>query len=211
MTVASSSDRPAGSSFDHQSVMLEEVVGLLAPARGGLYADVTVGGGGHAEVILERSAPDGLVVAIDRDPSALEAARQRLERFGNRVRFLHGDMGDVHSLLSERGMGQVQGLVADLGVSSPQLDTAERGFSFRHDGPLDMRMNPAASTTARSLIAELSTEALGDVIYQFGEERRSRAIARSIHDELARGCLRYNPRSVACGASGNGSQAFSSR
>ena len=175
--------------FLHSTVLLEETLDLLAPRAGGLYADATLGGGGHAEGILERSAPDGRVVGIDRDPHALSAARGRLARFGDRVLFIHGRMGRIATLLKEASLPGLDGLVADLGVSSPQLDQPERGFSFRHDGPLDMRMDPDDPVPARDVIADLSTEDLANVLFGYGEERKSRPIARSIHRAMAEGQL----------------------
>jgi 16S rRNA (cytosine1402-N4)-methyltransferase len=160
--------------------MLEETLEALAPRAGGVYADVTLGGGGHAEAILERSAPDGRLVGVDRDPSALDAAAERLARFGDRARLVHGQFADLQRILTEVGTPQVDGLVADVGVSSPQLDAAERGFSFRQEGPLDMRMDPTAGETARELVGRLSERELADLIYQLGEERKSRPIARAV-------------------------------
>lgn len=168
------------SEFAHRTVLLDETLSALDPQPGRVYADATLGGGGHAEGILERSAPDGRLVGIDRDPSALEAARARLARFGDRATFVHGGFADLGRLLADAWAPKVHGLVADLGVSSPQLDRAERGFSLRAEGPLDMRMDPTRGETARELVARLDERELADLIYHLGEERRSRAIARSI-------------------------------
>lgn len=167
-------------SFAHQSVLLRETVAAVAPHAGGCYADATAGGGGHSEALLEASAPDGEVLAIDRDPAALEHCRLRLAGYGTRVRFVHGEFADLPVLLQEAGRARVDGIVADLGVSSPQLDDPARGFSFRAGGPLDMRMDPTCGETAGELIGRLSDTELADVIYRYGEERRSRPIARSI-------------------------------
>ncbi len=164
----------------HTTVLLRETVEVLAPHAGGIYADTTLGGGGHAEAILEASGPDGRLIGIDRDPGAIEAARARLARFGARAALFHGEMAELKRILAEAGTARVHGLVADLGVSSPQLDEASRGFSFARPGPIDMRMDPTRGETALELVARLSDEELADVIYQLGEERRSRAIARSI-------------------------------
>lgn len=160
--------------------MAAEVLQYLAPRSGGVYLDGTLGAGGHSELILEASGPDGLVYGIDRDPSALAAASQRLERFGNRFRPLRGSFGDLADLLASQGVGTIDGLVLDLGVSSPQLDRAERGFSFRADGPLDMRMDPSQGDTAADLVNSLSERELERAIKEYGEERWARKIAQRI-------------------------------
>jgi 16S rRNA (cytosine1402-N4)-methyltransferase len=175
------------SAFDHRSVLLQETLTMLAPRDGGLYADATVGGGGHAEAILEASAPGGRLIGIDRDPQALDAAHRRLARFGERAQLRHAEFAELARVLAEAGSPRVHGLVADLGVSSPQLVGAERGFSFSRTGPLDMRMDPTEGETAAELIARLGERELADVIYQLGEERRSRGIARSIKHAAERG------------------------
>lgn len=175
--------KPAAA-FHHRSVMLEETLAAIAPRSGGVYADATLGGGGHAEGILERSAPDGRLIGVDRDPAALAAAGARLERFGDRVTLVHGAFGRIGEVLAEVGTPRVDGIVADLGVSSPQLDEAGRGFSFRNEGPLDMRMDPTSGPTVLELIEDLGERELADVIYQLGEERKSRPIARSIKKSL---------------------------
>ena len=171
--------------FEHRSVMLRETIELLAPRAGGVYADATLGGAGHAEAILDASAPDGRLIGVDRDPRALEAARGRLSRFGARATLVHAAFSDLSRVLRESGAPRVDGVVADLGVSSPQLDDAERGFSFRTEGPLDMRMDTTRGETARELIGRLSERELADVIYAFGEERKSRRVARTIKEAEA--------------------------
>ncbi|MBX3275827.1 MAG: 16S rRNA (cytosine(1402)-N(4))-methyltransferase RsmH [Sandaracinaceae bacterium] len=176
--------------FEHETVLRDATLGWLAPRPGGVYADATLGGGGHAAAILDASAPDGRVVGLDRDEAALAAARARLAGYGERVTFVHGAFGELRAILARAGAPRVDGLVADLGVSSPQLDRAERGFSFRADGPLDMRMDRTRGETALELIERLDERALADVIYQLGEERRSRPIARSIKRALADDALR---------------------
>jgi 16S rRNA (cytosine1402-N4)-methyltransferase len=175
--------------FEHRTVLLKETIDALDPRSGRVYADATLGGGGHAEAILERSAPDGRLVGIDRDRSALEASRARLARFGDRVTFVHGAFAELGTMLRDAGAPRVHGVVADLGVSSPQLDRAERGFSLRAEGPLDMRMDPERGESAREKIAEWSERELADAIYELGEERKSRPIARSIKKALADGEL----------------------
>jgi 16S rRNA (cytosine1402-N4)-methyltransferase len=166
--------------FNHATVMLQETVDAVAPRAGGIYVDATLGGAGHAHAILERSAPDGILYGIDRDPSALEAARARLAPFGARAIVLHGTFANVRALLEEHGVSRVQGVVADLGVSSPQLDRDERGFSFARSGPLDMRMDPIHDEPLSALLERLSADELANVIYEYGDERKSRPIARSI-------------------------------
>jgi 16S rRNA (cytosine1402-N4)-methyltransferase len=166
--------------FVHESVMVREALQALAPRSGGLYADATAGGGGHSRAILEASHPDGRVVAVDRDPRAVEAARETLAAFGARAIVVHGEYSDLPDILHAQGAARVDGLVADLGVSSPQLDDGERGFAFGAEGPLDMRMDTSRGPTLGELLAEWDERELADVLYHFGEERRSRAVARSI-------------------------------
>ncbi len=166
--------------FVHRTVLRDEVLRAIAPRDGGVYLDVTLGGGGHAEAVLEACGPSGKLIGIDRDPAAREAAAARLARFGDRVSIHDATMSRARSVLETLGISAVDGLVADLGVSSPQLDDAERGMSFRGDGPLDMRMDPTRGQTARELIDSLTERALADLIYELGEERASRPIARSI-------------------------------
>jgi 16S rRNA (cytosine1402-N4)-methyltransferase len=168
------------SDFVHATVMLRETVEAVAPRSGGVYVDATLGGAGHAYAVLEASAPDGVLYGIDRDPSALEAARARLAPFGARAVVLHGTFASVRSLLQEQGVQRVNGLIADLGVSSPQLDRDERGFSFARSGPLDMRMDPSSDEPLSELLGRLSADELANVIYEYGDERKSRPIARSI-------------------------------
>ncbi|MFW5920522.1 MAG: 16S rRNA (cytosine(1402)-N(4))-methyltransferase RsmH [Polyangiales bacterium] len=166
--------------FAHVSVMVREVIEALAPRAGGVYADATVGGGGHAAAILEASAPDGRLVGLDRDERALEAARARLEPFGERATLVHAEFAALAGVLWDQGTERVDGLVADLGVSSPQLEDAERGFSFSRPGPIDMRMDPSRGQTALELIARTPEKDLADLIYRLGEERKSRAVARHL-------------------------------
>jgi 16S rRNA (cytosine1402-N4)-methyltransferase len=173
------------SDFVHESVMTLETIGFLQPRSGGVYADATLGAGGHTAAILDASAPEGRVLSVDRDPRAVEHAQQRLSAYGERAMIVHGEFRDLPELLATAGFGLVDGIVADLGVSSPQIDDAARGFSFQHDGPLDMRMDSSQGETALDLIARLSERELADVLFQFGEGRRSRPIARSIRAALA--------------------------
>lgn len=175
--------------FAHATVMRDEVIEALAPSAGGVYLDVTLGGGGHSEAILE--ACDGArVVAFDRDPRAVEAAGERLKRFRDRISIVRTNFADVRAKLADLGIERVRGVCADLGVSSPQLDDARRGMSFRREGPIDMRMDPDAGETALDLIARTDDEELADLIFRFGDERRSRRIARSIHRAFNDGDLK---------------------
>jgi 16S rRNA (cytosine1402-N4)-methyltransferase len=162
----------------HASVLLREVVTALEPRSSGLYVDATVGYGGHTAALLEAGA--GRVVGIDRDPAALAACRARFSDAGDRVVLVHADYRDLPRILAEQHVSAVDGLVVDLGVSSPQLDDPSRGFSFRHDGPLDMRMDPTAGRPLASMLADVDEQTLADVIFRFGEERHSRRIARAI-------------------------------
>lgn len=173
----------------HTAVLLEETLALIEPRSSGVYVDATLGAGGHAEALLERSGPDGKLIGLDRDPTAVETVRKRLERFGERVDLAAAKFGDVREVLRERNVEGVQGLVADLGLSSIQLDSEDRGFSFQSTGPIDMRMDTTSGQTALELIASLRAEELADVIYEYGEERKSRAIARSIRRALEAGEL----------------------
>ena len=166
--------------FIHEPVLLEEVLEALSPVSGGLYVDGTVGGGGHSEAILEACSPEGRLVAFDRDDWALEAAAKRLVRFGNRLELHREAFAGLAKLLVKR---PCDGVLLDLGVSSPQLDEAERGFSFQSDGPLDMRMDRRQPVTAEQLVNELEPEELAEIFWQLGGERKSRRIARAIVEQ----------------------------
>jgi 16S rRNA (cytosine1402-N4)-methyltransferase len=163
----------------HVSVLPGEILEFLAPERGGIYVDCTLGMGGHTEALLEH-APTARVIALDRDADAIAFAKRRLAHFGDRVAFAHCDFRALGEVLAERGVASVAGVLADLGVSSWQLDCAERGFSFQRPGPLDMRMDRSQPVTAASLVRTLSETELADAIYEYGEERFARRIARRI-------------------------------
>lgn len=167
-------------SFEHEPVLAEPVLEHLAPQPGEVFCDATIGGGGHAEMLLEATEPDGRLLGIDRDPEAVRAARARLARFGDRVTVLHGRFSELERLLERAEIGALDGLLVDLGVSSHQLDTASRGFSFMRVGPLDMRMDTTEDETAATVLGGLSEDELADLIYRFGGERLSRRVARSI-------------------------------
>ncbi|HEY5074291.1 MAG TPA: 16S rRNA (cytosine(1402)-N(4))-methyltransferase RsmH [Pyrinomonadaceae bacterium] len=174
-------------SAPHRPVLLRETIELLAAERGGLFVDCTVGLGGHSEAILQASR-DAQVLGIDRDDEALELARKRLARFGSRFRAVHADFRDITRVLAIAEVKQVRGILADLGVSSLQLDSPSRGFSFRHDAPLDMRMDASTGVeTAAELLGRLSEVEIAQIIFEYGEERRSRRIARWIVERRERG------------------------
>lgn len=159
-------------------MMVAEVLALLVPSRGGTFVDCTVGLGGHARALLEAGATR--LIGIDRDPAAVECARQALAAFGPRAEVWHGDYRRMGEALDARDLRAVDGVLLDLGVSSMQLDAAGRGFSFQRDEPLDMRMDTSSGETAAEMLAEVDERTLADVIYEFGEERHSRRIARAI-------------------------------
>src|SRR5581483_9547836 len=154
--------------------MVAEVLRELEPSRGGVFVDCTVGLGGHARALLEAGA--SRLIGFDRDPAAIEAARSALSGFGDRVALVHADYRRFDAVLNARGEMKVDGVLADLGVSSMQLDAPGRGFSFRADDPLDMRMDTTAGPTAAEMIRDVDERALADVIFEFGEERYSRRI-----------------------------------
>jgi 16S rRNA (cytosine1402-N4)-methyltransferase len=170
----------------HESVLLDEAVHWLRPRPGGVYVDATLGPGGHAEAVLEALAGDGRLVGLDRDPKALSLARERLARFGDRFVALHGDYRDLPARLRAAGFFAVDGVLADLGISSAQLDDPERGLSFRVDGPLDMRMDPTSGEpTAADLLAEAAEAEIRRILREYGEERLAGPIARAIVRERA--------------------------
>lgn len=161
----------------HVPVLLREVLEVLAPRDGGVYVDATFGAGGYSRAILD--AADCTVWGIDRDPEAIARAEALVRRYQGRLRLVHGRFGDMVALLGAHGVRAADGIAFDLGVSSMQLDEAERGFSFRFDGPLDMRMDKVGPSAA-DLVNTLSERELADLIHQLGEERKARAIARAI-------------------------------
>ena len=170
----------------HRPVLLRETIELLAAERGGLFVDCTVGLGGHSEAILQAS-PDAQVLGIDRDEEALGLATERLAQYGSRFRSVHADFRELTRVLATAKVRQVRGVVADLGVSSLQLDSPGRGFSFRHEAPLDMRMDISSGETAAELLGRLSEVEIARIIFEYGEERRSRRIARWIVERRERG------------------------
>jgi len=170
--------------FYHKPVMLAEVAAALMPRDGGRYADGTVGGGGHAAAILGASSPTGWLFGCDRDGAAVEATSRRLASFAGRFEIRRGNFAELAQWVPA---GSCDGVLLDLGVSSPQLDEGARGFSFQQDGPLDMRMDDRQSLTAAELIREAGAEELADIFWRFGGERESRRFARAItHDRESR-------------------------
>jgi 16S rRNA (cytosine1402-N4)-methyltransferase len=172
----------------HLTVLGAETIALLSPRSDGIYVDATIGGGGHAEALLD-AAPGAELVGLDQDARAVDIAKTRLDHFGSRVRVLHGRFSEIEQHLASLGIDKVDGLIADLGISSLQLSDPVRGLSFRAEGPLDMRMDPSAGETALEVVSRLGVDDLANVIYQYGEERRSRRIARCIKQALDAGDL----------------------
>src|SRR5687767_14803097 len=165
------------SHYGHRPVLLRETIESLAVKRGGAFVDCTVGLGGHSEAMLQAS-PDAQVLGIDRDEEALRLARERLAEFGSRFRAVRADSRELTRVLATAGVKAVRGILADLGVSSLQLDSPSRGFSFRHEAPLDMRMDLSSGETAAELLGRLSEVEIARLIFEYGEERHSRRIAR---------------------------------
>lgn len=169
--------------FHHVPVLLEAVLAALQPQPGGVYLDGTLGGGGHARAILQAAQPGGMLLGLDADPAALAAAQANLVAAGLPpacFRLHHGTFASLALIAQQHGIQQVDGIILDLGVSSHQLDTPARGFSFSNDGPLDMRLDPTRGPTAADLVNDLEETVLANLIYRYGEERASRRIARQI-------------------------------
>ncbi len=171
--------------FKHKTVLLDEAVELLITDRSGVYADGTFGRGGHSSLILSQLDSDGRLLGFDKDPQAIEVAEQLKQRDA-RFDLVHGSFAELGAELERRGLhGKLDGILLDLGVSSPQLDDPERGFSFLNDGPLDMRMNPQVGESAAEWLARAEEKEIADVMYLYGEERYSRRIAKAIVTERA--------------------------
>ena len=166
--------------FHHVPIMVSEVLELLEPARGGIFVDGTLGGGGHAEAVLSALPEGGRLMGIDRDDEALRAAGARLARFGDRFTAIKGNFFDMKALLAEYGIFKVDGILLDLGVSSHQLDAADRGFSYKAEAPLDMRMDRSAPLSARIVVNEWPEAELRRIFYEYGEEKFSAKIAARI-------------------------------
>lgn len=167
----------------HIPVMLEEVMGFLKPGKGDIIVDTTIGAGGHSREILKCIGDEGLLIGIDKDAEILKIAKQRLLEIGNSFKLYHADYADLSYILKELKIKKVKGILLDAGVSSYQLDVGERGFSFRKEAPLDMRMDRSRGVTASELLQRLSEKEMVEVFWRYGEERRSRRIAKAIVKE----------------------------
>jgi 16S rRNA (cytosine1402-N4)-methyltransferase len=168
------------STVDHTPVMVEEVLQALAVQPGGRYVDCSVGGGGHAEAILEVASPGGLLLGIDADPRALQIAHNRLARFSDAVLLVEGNFRDVQTICRSHGFAPVHGILFDLGLSSLQLAEEGRGFSFQVEAPLDMRFSPQQTVTAADIVNTYDEQALADLLWRYGQEPHSRRVARRI-------------------------------
>lgn len=166
--------------FHHVPVLLSEVLEALAPKSGGVYVDCTLGGGGHAQAVMEAIGPEGVLIGIDRDPQALKAAVSRLKDAPGTLIPVHSNYTQLEEILKQYGYSQIDGVLFDLGVSSHQLDTKTRGFSYHEDAPLDMRMNPNDPLSAYDVVNKYSERELARIIYEYGEERWARRIAEFI-------------------------------
>ncbi|MBR2644683.1 MAG: 16S rRNA (cytosine(1402)-N(4))-methyltransferase RsmH [Clostridia bacterium] len=169
--------------FSHTPIMVSDVLGLLQPERGGIFVDGTLGGGGHAEAVLKALGDGGRLYGIDRDDDALRAAGARLSGFGDRFTAIKGNFFDMRELLLAHGVQKVDGILLDLGVSSYQLDAAERGFSYKAEAPLDMRMDQSAPLSAKTVVNEWPEEELRRIFWEYGEEKFSSKIARRIVEQ----------------------------
>lgn len=185
------------SGFIHAPVLLLETIQALQPRSGHRYVDATLGGGGHAERILELTTPDGLLLGIDADPQALQAATARLASFGRRFTPVHAHFDALARVASETGFERSHGVLFDLGVSSPQLDRAERGFSFSQEAPLDMRFDPTSGATAAELVNSLSQAELTRIFFDYGEERFARRIAERISRQRTQSPIRTTTQLAA--------------
>ncbi|GAC1429858.1 MAG: 16S rRNA (cytosine(1402)-N(4))-methyltransferase RsmH [Ktedonobacteraceae bacterium] len=188
----------------HVSVMLDEVLKYLQPISGGLYIDGTLGGGGHTAAVLEQSAPGGRVLGIDTDERALQRVRAQFPGFVNSGRLVlaHGNFADMGRIATQNGFMSVQGILLDLGFSSDQMDDPQRGFSFGADGPLDMRLDQSLANSAADLVNIASEQELADIFWKYGEERRSRQIARRIVREREQGAITRTAQLAKIAAAG---------
>ncbi len=182
---------------DHRPVLVDEVVDLLNIRPGCRYIDATLGLGGHAEAILKKLDSSGRLLGLDVDPDNLKRAQDRLQPLGNRTITRQVNFRGLQEVLNKEGWGEVDGVLADLGVSSPQLDAPERGFSFMHEGPLDMRLDPRSPRTALSVLRSVAPDTLAEHLVRFGEFRGVRKLARRIVDSASRGEIKTTGDLVA--------------
>ena len=166
--------------FNHISVMPEEVIEAIVTNRSGIYVDCTLGGGGHSQLIASKLNSNGMIIGIDQDAEAIEAAKQRLSDVSCQIKVVHSNFSKLNDILNDSGIGEVDGVLFDLGVSSHQIDTVGRGFSYMHDAPLDMRMDRNQTLTAHDIINTYDEESLYKVFHDYGEERFSNRIAKAI-------------------------------
>jgi len=188
----------------HIPVMLEEVLRFLQPKAGGHYVDGTLGGGGHTQAILEQSAPDGKVLGIDIDAQAIARVRQRLSDYvyNGRLVLVHGNFAELARIVHEAGFVSVEGVILDLGFSSYQVDDPQRGFSFGTDGPLDMRLDQSQARSAADIVNSASEQELADIFWRYGEERRSRQIARRVVQQRKQGAITRTAQLAELAAAG---------
>lgn len=176
--------------FNHTTVLLQEAVEGLAIKSHGIYVDCTLGGAGHSKEIAKRLSPEGRLICFDQDMTAIEVAKDRLKEYLPQVTFVHSNFRNLKEELAKIGVQTVDGILYDLGVSSPQLDTPERGFSYNHDAPLDMRMDRSAELTAYEVVNNWSYEDLVRIFFRYGEEKFSKSIARKIEEARQQGPIR---------------------
>jgi 16S rRNA (cytosine1402-N4)-methyltransferase len=181
----------------HTPVLREEVLTWLITSADGVYVDATLGGGGHAESILQRLDPTGMLVGFDADPDAIQFAAARLSSFGGRATLVHDNFRNITVALAQRGIDHISGILFDLGVSSYQLDEPSKGFSFRGDDRLDMRMDPSQPLDARTVLNQYNEAILAGIIWKYGEERASRSLARAIVRQRTKGPLETTGELVA--------------
>lgn len=176
--------------MEHVPVLLYETIDLLALKAGDVVMDATCGGGGHSGAILEKILPGGKLIAVDRDPEALERVREKFEKFGDAVRYFNDDFRNVERIIAESGIGRLDKAVFDLGMSTFQVDDGERGFSFANDGPLDMRFDNSKGFSAKDAVNTLSFEELRSIIREYGEERHAALVAKRICEARRRNPVR---------------------
>lgn len=174
----------------HIPVLLEKTLDVLQVKAGGVYLDCTVDGGGHSKALLERSAPDGIVIGLDMDQLMIERSKERLAEYGSRMKFVHSNFAELKEAILKTGITEVDGIMADLGISSNQLDFADRGFSFMQNGPIDMRMNTNLEETALDVIINREENELANIIFKYGEEKLSRKIAKVLKQKALKNELK---------------------